>query len=360
MNNKRKYFNVITNSATKTAEIFIYGVIGSWYEDTRAKDFARQFRQLESEHDRINIRLNSPGGVVDEGKAIVNLINQSKKEIHTYCDGIVYSMACPIFLAVPVENRHIARNGMAMIHNAATIEWGNAQQLRETADVLDKYDDTLIADIAYATGKTEEDVKNNWFDYKDHFFTAKDCKENGIVATIEEYDAENVPEDINNMTHEQIVSFYQTKNEEDKTSFIDQIAEKVTAVFTAKNKRNTIPMNLENLLNLVEGDSPINLSDEDKSVLKTEINAALGKGVFNQQELDAKIKTATDPLNKTIGEKETEIDNLNTQITDLKNESKSDPTNPPKPEGDAGAGEEDDIQAQIDALPHNVDFDEVD
>ena len=154
-----------------TVDLLLYGYIGEdyWSEEPQNTDisFASTLNELGQKYNRINIRINSPGGSIYHGNAIVNAIRSSKAEIHTYNDGLAASMAAVIFCAA--EYRHMADNALLMFHSPLNIVWGNAKDMRDNADFLDVYATTLIPIIAKAQNKTNEEVKAAMFDYADHW-----------------------------------------------------------------------------------------------------------------------------------------------------------------------------------------------
>ena len=105
----KKFFNVQQTSENEVT-IHIYGVIGLdeawWDEGTNNVAFAivTLIRDLEKQYGIIHIRINSPGGYIDDGLAIYNAIKYSVAETHTYNDGIVASMAGIIFVAGKVTH----------------------------------------------------------------------------------------------------------------------------------------------------------------------------------------------------------------------------------------------------------------
>lgn len=246
MINTRHYFDVKMNSKTKTADIFIYGIIGfKWYSDEsrEAFEFVNEFKTAEKQATRINIHINSPGGIVEQGLPIYNVINSSKVETHCYIDGIAYSMAAIIALAA--DNVHIAPNGLFLLHNASGGAWGNAQNFRDIADDLDKYDTSLITSITNKTGLTEDQIRQQWFDYKDHLFTAQQALDAKLVDSITN-DKADIPDDISNWDTKKIEDFF-TNNQDpidSQNSFFNQIYKRVVAALkTNSDNINNDPMN---------------------------------------------------------------------------------------------------------------------
>jgi hypothetical protein len=85
-------------------------------------------------------------------------------------------------------NRRISRNAMVMIHNPMSIALGNANELRKTADVLDKYLERMLPDYAAATGKTAEELRplldaETWY-------VGQEIIDNGFAFVMDDRDAD--------------------------------------------------------------------------------------------------------------------------------------------------------------------------
>jgi ATP-dependent protease ClpP protease subunit len=122
------------------AEIWIYDEIGMW--GITAGDFVAQLSQVEA--DAIDLHVNSPGGDVYDGIAILNALRSHPADVTTYVDGIAASIASVI--AMGGNQIIMARNSQMMIHDAFGLCVGDAATMRETADMLDKASDN-IADV---------------------------------------------------------------------------------------------------------------------------------------------------------------------------------------------------------------------
>jgi len=170
----------IKNKADK-AEIWIYEMIGEDFwtgGGITAKNFQKELSEIKAS--QIDLHINSPGGQVDEGITIYNLLKQHKANITTYVDGWAGSIATIIALA---GNKIImAENGMWIVHNPSGIVMGNANDMRKTADVLDKIGETMVGTYASKTKKTDAEIKaimdvETWM-------TADEAKEFGFVDEI--------------------------------------------------------------------------------------------------------------------------------------------------------------------------------
>lgn len=181
-----KFFKIQAKAAhgevKASAEIFIYSPIGSswWDETVAAKDFIQELNALDV--DEITIRISSIGGSVPDGIAIYNAIKRHKATITTCNDGVAYSIASLILMAG--DKVEMAENAHFMIHAPWTYADGNAQQLRDIADMLDSWSQAMASSYANKTGKSKEEILTLLTDGKDHFFTAEEAKAEGFVDTI--------------------------------------------------------------------------------------------------------------------------------------------------------------------------------
>jgi len=227
----KPHLKVVKNEAAKSADIFIYGIIGDYYDSRSpitARNFLEQLASL-SEFQTINVRINSPGGDTGEGFAICNAILASKKDIHTWNDGIAASMAATILCAAKDGKRHAAKGSMTMIHSASTISWGNKIDMQEAAEMLGRFDDVLAEIIADAAGLTVEETVAKWMDGKDHWLTGKEAAEAGLV-TLEEYDSEEMPENVSNMKIDRVAAFYTSQSKITNTDTMGLLSNKFKTI----------------------------------------------------------------------------------------------------------------------------------
>lgn len=135
--------------------MFIYGSIGDdWAEENvTAHSFTRELRDITAPV--IDLRLNSPGGLVWDGVTIYTALKEHPALVNVYIDGIAASAAS--FVAMSGDTVSISRPAQMMIHEGHGITVGNAQDHQAMADLLDKISDS-IAEIyaARAGGTTEE------------------------------------------------------------------------------------------------------------------------------------------------------------------------------------------------------------
>ena len=144
--------NIIKNESGTS--IYIYDVIDSYW-GVSAKDVISALATAGDEND-VAIHLNSPGGDVFEGRAIMAAIKNHKGKTVAYIDSLAASAATSIALAC--DEVVISQGAFFMIHNASSAVWGDKNAMRDTADLLEKIEGSIIADYVGKTGATERQV----------------------------------------------------------------------------------------------------------------------------------------------------------------------------------------------------------
>lgn len=226
------YFKVVAVEGERSADLLLYGFIGQdyWWDDDLKEEsltdiaVIRQLRELESRFQRINIRINSPGGSVFHGDPIIAAIQSSKAEIHTYNDGMAASMAADIWLAAP--HRHMAGNAKLMIHATSSFAMGTAKDMEQEAQRLKKFDEAAIATMAKATGMDRDEIRTSFNDYDDHWLTADEVEELGLIEKVEDYDAQDVPADVERMTYAEMVRHFSSKDDSQSKGLLNRLRDR--------------------------------------------------------------------------------------------------------------------------------------
>lgn len=138
-----KKFWEFKNQTTSEADLYLYLEIASWgggYSAHSAKSFKGELDAL-GELSTLNVFINSPGGDVFEGVAIYNMLKRNKAHVNVHIDGLAASIASVIAMAG--DTIIMPSNAMMMIHNAWMWKAGNAKDLREAADMLEKVDSSI-------------------------------------------------------------------------------------------------------------------------------------------------------------------------------------------------------------------------
>jgi ATP-dependent Clp protease protease subunit len=133
-------------------ELFIYEQIGEsfWGGGVSAKSVIDQLEKLKGVS-QLDIRINSEGGDVFDGKAIYNALRRFAANKTVYIDGLAASAAT--FIAMAGDRIVTAENATWMIHEASGLAMGNAGTLRDLADVLDGENAAIAGIYAARTGQ---------------------------------------------------------------------------------------------------------------------------------------------------------------------------------------------------------------
>lgn len=216
MQSQQKKYWICSKIDNNTAEVLLYGYVDQY--DVSAGDFVKELRSLEKEgYATINVRINSGGGSVFEGFAIYNAIKQSKCDVNTYIDGLAASMASIIALAG--KKVYMSKVARFMTHQPSSGSYGNSEELRKNADLLDGLEKTMCAIYAAKTGKSMDDCKEKFLNGKDNWFSAEDAKKECLVDELYDADGIQMPEETasiesvwGNYEHQFAAKFNQSQN----------------------------------------------------------------------------------------------------------------------------------------------------
>lgn len=191
-----KHMWELKQSVEGVLELYIYGYVKgderNWYGDViRSETSANHFRKELEAHKNISeirIYINSGGGSVFEGTAIYNQLKRhpAKKVVHV--DGFACSIASVIAMAG--DEVVMPRNALMMIHNMTLGVYGNAAELRKSADDLDTINEAgRQAYLSRAGDKLTEDKLVKMMD-AETWLTAEQCITYGFADRYADADAD--------------------------------------------------------------------------------------------------------------------------------------------------------------------------
>jgi ATP-dependent Clp protease, protease subunit len=148
-------------------EVLIYDEIGAY--GVSAKGFLAELGALPDDA-AIDLRLNSPGGSVFDAVAIYNALKRHAGDITVWIDGIAASAAS--YIAMAGDTIIMPENAFLMIHDPSGLVMGTADDMRSTAEALDKVKGSLIQGYAAKSGKPDDEIAalmaaETWLDAKD-------------------------------------------------------------------------------------------------------------------------------------------------------------------------------------------------
>ena len=175
--------------------VSIHDAIGDW--GVSAKMFLDELRKVAAPE--VNVEINSPGGDVFAGLAIYNGLRNSGKKVNVKVLGIAASAAS--LVAMAGDTIEMPENTFMMIHNPWTFAAGDADDLREQADLLDKIGYSLASTYARRTGKSAEEIQTLLA--AETWFTAQEAVDAGFATAVTpafaaqaSFDVDRLPENV--------------------------------------------------------------------------------------------------------------------------------------------------------------------
>ncbi len=159
--------------------VLIFGPI----DQKLAQTVAAQLLYLDHvNHDPIKIFINSPGGHVESGDTIHDLIEFLQSPVAVIGTGWVASAGTHIFLGAPKERRFCLPNTRFLIHQPSGGAMGRAGDIAIQAKEIVKMRERLARVIAGATGQSIERVRDDI--ERDYWMTTDEATEYGILGTV--------------------------------------------------------------------------------------------------------------------------------------------------------------------------------
>ncbi|WP_455833737.1 head maturation protease, ClpP-related [Pseudarthrobacter siccitolerans] len=159
------------------ADVYIYDVIDSYW-GVNASEFVRELAALDVE--TINLYVNSPGGSVFDGTAIMNALRRHKAHVVATVDGLAASAAS--FIVQAADEVVMGFGSEMMIHDASAVCWGNAADMEETAKVLNQLSETIASVYAERAGGTTEEWRTAM--HAETWYTAEEAVAAGLADRV--------------------------------------------------------------------------------------------------------------------------------------------------------------------------------
>ena len=159
--------------------VFLSGEI----DDNMANTIVSELLYLDSiNHDDISLYINSPGGSITSGMAIMDTMNFIKSDVSTICLGMAASMGAFLLSCGQKGKRYILPNAEVMIHQPLGGATGQATEIKIAAERILKMKDKLNNILSKNTNQSLEKIQKDT--ERDYFLNANEAKEYGIVDKI--------------------------------------------------------------------------------------------------------------------------------------------------------------------------------
>jgi ATP-dependent Clp protease protease subunit len=176
----------VRNETHGEAEIYLYDAIvdseleAEFWGGVSPKSFVQSIKDIDA--DVIHLRVNSPGGSVFAARAMEQALRDHKAKIVAHVDGVAASAAS--FLVMAADEIVMSPGALMMIHKAWTVAMGNADDLVNTAGLLEKIDSTLVQTYAQRSGMDADKIADMMA--SETWFTAQEAVDAGFADSISE------------------------------------------------------------------------------------------------------------------------------------------------------------------------------
>lgn len=296
----------LRNKADKAGEILIYEDIGEGFftSGVTAQGFLKELKAL-GDVDSLDIRINSNGGSVFDGIAIYNALKRHSAKKNVYVDGIAASIASVIAMAG--DSITMGEGSFLMIHKASGLGMGNANDMRELANILEGIDAQLVDIYSSRTGLDSELI-NKMMD-EETWMNSSEAIENNF--------ADSVGEKLKIAAHANIERFHNIPESlKDSHSGPSEVPNKpADEPAPVLNKRKDNTMNIMEQLKARASDHQTaaaairekansesrDLTNAEREIIQSHLDAF--DAVQTDIELQARLEGADDFLNQSAGRK---------------------------------------------------------
>ena len=158
--------------------------VGGEIDDSMANAIVAQllFLQAQDSEKEVSMYINSPGGSVTAGLAILDTMKMVKCPVATYCVGQASSMGAILLASGDKGRRYALPHARIMVHQPWGGAQGKASDIEITAREILRLKEMLNGILAETSGRTLESVTNDTD--RDHFMSSDEAKAWGIVDKV--------------------------------------------------------------------------------------------------------------------------------------------------------------------------------
>ena len=158
-------------------------ILSGEIDDNQANIIVSELLYLDSiNHEDISLYINSPGGSITSGMAIMDTMNFIKSDVSTICIGMAASMGAFLLSCGKKGKRYILPNAEVMIHQPLGGVEGQATEIKIVAERILKLKEKLNKILSQNTNKSLKEITKDT--ERDYFLDSKEALEYGIVDKI--------------------------------------------------------------------------------------------------------------------------------------------------------------------------------
>lgn len=294
-NNWYSFKNAVNGS---DAEILIYEEIGDW--GVTAHNFINDVKSVGKAN--LTVRINSVGGSVFDGLAIYNILRSHQGFVTIKIEGLAASIAT--IIALGGDNIEMSENGFFMIHNPFGGSFGEADEMRKTADLLDKIREELVNIYANKSHLTKEAIVEMMDN--ETWMTSQEAMDNGFIDTITAPLKVAAKFDLSrysNADGEAIKNKLELVNNKKSVKMTEELKQ----WFNGVKDEILVAVKGEVVAETPENEVSVSISDNEEITNKLTELEGLANSTSEEKE----------ELASLVGQKESEIADLNNKVTDL-------------------------------------------
>lgn len=152
-----------------------------------ACEFVIKANMLQQNSNPLTFLINSPGGSVSDGFAIIDLMETSRLPVQTIGTGVIASMGLLILAAGEKGSRVITKNTSIMAHQWFGGVEGKFHELMAVTEEHKRLRQTFINHFLRHSTMTEKQIIKILFSPSDRWLTPKECLKFGLVDRITDY-----------------------------------------------------------------------------------------------------------------------------------------------------------------------------
>ncbi len=186
-------------------KLYMYGFIDA----EMSAAFVKELNWLAScGHKEVDLHINSQGGNVMDGVAMISAMRSCRMEINGYVDGIAASMAS--LVALCCNKLYMNKYARMLFHQPSGFAQGTVDEMSQQVEFLKTVQDDAIDMYCQRTGMTAEEVSAIFMNGKDNIYTADKALGAKLVDGVFDGEEVELPEDA---TAEGIYMAFQAKME---------------------------------------------------------------------------------------------------------------------------------------------------
>ena len=299
-----------TAKTKESFEMYLYGIIGRDMDIDTNKLIATIEAKRKEGVSSFTFYVNSDGGEVAQGSALFNYLDRTDVDITWVVDGIAASMMA-VLITNPKHRVKAARHAKFMYHRVSGYVYGNSDETRAAADMMDSFEKTLIEMTAARIGKTAEETRSLYFDGVDHWLSAKEAVQAGLCdeivnTSMKLKELENVTDARSafNYYNNQIINLKQQKMDEKAFATALNISETSTeaemldSLRGVVNERETLRQQLQAEKDKVSG-LENRIREFETAKVKNLIDSAVADKRIGEDDRDAYTKLAEQDFENT-------------------------------------------------------------